>query len=567
WPPHCVAGSAGACLAAALDLPKAACLVDKATLPEQDSYSAFGGTDLHTRLQARSVSRVFVGGLATEYCVLNTVRDAVRLGYRVVLLTDAIRAVNLNAGDGARAEAEMTGPLGCRAATVSDLSLQPTAPGLLLTDWYQLTMLKGYLDHAMTGAAVFEFFVRRLSPRRRFLVAAGLEQVLEFLESFRFSAPELEWLARSGLFDAAALRCLEDLRFTGDVDAMPEGTLVFENEPLLRVTAPLPEAQLAETRIINLLQYQTMIAAKAARMVLAAPGKSLVDFGLRRAHGTEAGLLAARASYLTGFAGTATVLADPVYGVPLYGTMAHSFIQAHACEADAFRNFAASCPEGTVLLIDTYDTEAATAKTIDLLHQLKKEGRSLRAVRLDSGDLAAQARQVRQRLDAAGFPQVRIFASGNLDEYALQALMESGAPIDGFGVGTRLTVSADAPYLDCAYKLHEYEERPCFKKSVGKVTLPGRKQVFRRLGPDGEMIEDVIGLAGETVEGTPLLHPVMRGGRRLSPPAPLLQIREYTAQQLSQLPVSLRHLDPGEAYPVRLSRGVRELAEELGLET
>ena len=364
----------------------------------------------------------------------------------------------------------------------------------LLTDLYQLTMLQGYLEQRMEETAVFEVFVRKLPPRRGFLVAAGLEPALSYLETLRFTPSELDWIAKSGRCSTALVAFLEQFRFTGDVHAMPEGTVFFPDEPIVRVTAPLPQAQLVESRLINLLHFQTLIASKAVRAVLAAPGKELVDFGLRRAHGAEAGLLAARASYLVGFSGTATVQAGALFGIPVYGTVAHSFIQAHEDEMEAFEHFALAQPNHVVLLLDTYDTEAAARKVVALAPRLQKRGISIQGVRLDSGNLADHARRVRRILNDGGLPDVRIVASGNLDEYAVQELMAVNAPIDSFAVGTHMTTSSDAPYLDCVYKLQEYAGRVSRKRSEGKATWPGRKQVYRHEGGDGRMAHDVLTL-------------------------------------------------------------------------
>lgn len=434
------------------------------------------------------------------------------------------------------------------------------AGSLLLTDLYELNMLAAYLSGGMTGTAVFDFFVRKLPPARAFLVAAGLAQVIEFLESARFSEEEIDWLRRSGRFPDETLDALAGFRFTGDVDAMPEGTVCFADEPILRVTAPLPEAQLLESRLINLLHYQTLIASKATRMVLAAPGKTLLDFGLRRAHGAEAGLLAARAAYLAGFAGTATVLAEVRFGIPASGTMAHSFVQAHKSEREAFLAFARARPKAVILLLDTYDVEAATRTVIDIAPTLAGEGIEIRGVRLDSGDLAAQARLVRGLLDAAGLSTIRIFASGGLDETSLRALAAS--PIDGFGIGTSLTTSSDAPALDCAYKLTEYAGLPKRKRSMGKATWPGRKQVFRTHGDDGRMAGDVLSLEGDPQPGMPLLVPVMRGGRSLGTLPDLAAARAYAAVELTRLPEVLRRLEPEAAYPVAVAPALRALAAE-----
>ncbi|MBV8744862.1 MAG: nicotinate phosphoribosyltransferase, partial [Xanthobacteraceae bacterium] len=324
---------------------------------------------------------------------------------------------------------------------------------LLLTDLYQLALWELYLDQGMTETAVFELFVRRLPDKRSFLMVAGLEQALEYLETLRFTSEEIEWLGRAGRFRSSTLDHLAGLRFTGDVHAMPEGTVFFPNEPILRITAPLPLAQLVETRLMNILHYQILVASKAARAVLAAPGKLLVDFGLRRAHGAEAGLMAARASYLAGFAGTATVLADELFGIPSFGTMAHSFIEAHDDEATAFEHFATSRPNNLTFLIDTYDTVAAARKIVALGPRLKARGITIRSVRIDSGDLVALSKQVRSILDQGGLADVGIFASGGLDEEAAADLLARGAALTGFGLGTALTTSADAPSVDCVYKL------------------------------------------------------------------------------------------------------------------
>ncbi|MDO8990543.1 MAG: nicotinate phosphoribosyltransferase [Sideroxyarcus sp.] len=434
------------------------------------------------------------------------------------------------------------------------------ASPLLLTDLYQLAMLQGYFERGMHETAVFEFFVRKLRPGRGFLLAAGLEQVLDFLEQARFAPQELEWLRATGRFSDAFIAWLADWRFEGDVHAMPEGTVCFADEPLLRVTAPLPQAQLIETRLINLLHFQTLIASKAARSVLAAPDKLLVDFGLRRAHGAEAGLLAARAAYLAGFSGTATVEAGMRFGIPLFGTMAHSFVQAHDSETAAFRNFAHAQRDNTVLLLDTYDTEAAAHKVVALAPELAAQGIAIKGVRLDSGDLDTLARRVRRILDDGGLRTVTVFASGDLDEYRLRDLLAQGAPIDGFGIGSRLDTSADVPFLDCVYKLQEYAGKPRRKRSVGKATWPGRKQVWRCHDGQGRMAGDVVGLEGDVPTGEALLVPVMRGGRRLAAPVPLSDIRRHASDGLAQLPVPLHGLQESFDYPVEISVALHELA-------
>jgi nicotinate phosphoribosyltransferase len=439
----------------------------------------------------------------------------------------------------------------------------PAAISPLLTDLYQLNMLQAYLDEGHSGSAVFEFFMRNLPARRRFLVAAGLEQLLDYLETLRFSANEIEWLARTGRFRQNLLDYLAELRFTGDVHAIPEGTVFFADEPLVRVTAPLPQAQLIETRLINLLHFQTLVASKAARMVLAAPGKLMVDFGLRRAHGAEAGLFAARASYIAGFAGTATVLADNLFGIPIYGTMAHSFIQSFDDEMEAFEAFARSRPENLTLLIDSYDTEACAHKVVALAPRLRARGISIRAVRLDSGDLIALSKSVRRILDEARLREVHIFASGGLTEDSAAEFLRAGAPIDGFGMGTSLTTSSDVASLDCVYKLQEYAGLSRRKRSTGKATWPGRKQVWRSYAVDGRMAADVLSVENDEHNGEPLIKLVMQGGRRVTPSPPLAAIRERAACDLARLPEPLRRLDPDAGYPVQIGARLLRLAEEV----
>ena len=432
----------------------------------------------------------------------------------------------------------------------------------LLTDLYQLNMAEAYLAGGMMGTAVFEFFVRRLPPARNFLLAAGLEQVLDFLETVRFSADDVAWLASTGRFSPRFLDYASTFRFTGDVDAVPEGTVVFANEPVLRVTAPLPAAQFVETRLMNLLHFQMLIASKAARCTLAAPGRTLVDFGFRRAHGAEAGLYAARASYIAGFAGTATVEAERAFGIRSFGTMAHSFIEAHDSEAQAFLDFARARPQGLTFLIDTYDTEAAARTVVRIAPVLAAEGIRVRSVRIDSGDVAVLASRVRAILDEGGLREVTIFASGGLDEAALAALVAAGAPIDGFGIGTSLTTSEDVPALECVYKLQEYDGIPRKKLSPGKETWPGRKQVWRRYGADGTMAGDILSVADDDLSGEPLLLPVMAGGRRLEPSPGLDTIRAQTAASLAALPPDLRGLGPAEAYPVAVGKRLQDLSDE-----
>ncbi len=440
--------------------------------------------------------------------------------------------------------------------------MEPTRSPLLI-DLYELTMLQTYFEHGMTGEAVFEFFVRDAPAKRPYYVAAGLAQLLEWLQNMRFSAEELDWVRDCGHFSAEFADRLEGLRFTGDVHAMPEGTVFFAQEPLVRVRAPLPEAQLIESRLMNIVHFQSLIATKAARCVQAADGRAVVDFGLRRAHGAEAGLWAARAAYIAGFAASATCLANALYGVPVTGTMAHSFVLAHDDERAAFRRFAHSHPDNVVLLIDTYDTEAAAREVVELARELEADGIGVKAVRLDSGDLGRHATLVRQILDQGGQQDVRILASGGLDEFGIRELVEGGAPIDGFGVGSKVDTSADLPFLDSAYKLHAYAGEPRRKRSEGKEDLPGSKQVYRSWDGQGRLSRDVIGLDGEDCEGQPLLRQVMAGGAPLAAPEPLDVLRERCAESLASLPERWRDLDGAESTPAVLSDGLQELRRRM----
>ena len=432
----------------------------------------------------------------------------------------------------------------------------------LLTDLYQLTMLEAYLSEGMGETAVFEFYVRNLPADRGFLVAAGLESLLSFLENLRFSAEEIAYLEGTGRFSRRLLEHLAAFRFTGDLHALPEGTPFFANEPLIRVVAPIPQAQFVETRAINLLHFETLIATKAARCVLAADGRAiLVDFGLRRAHGAEAGLLAARAARIAGFAGTATVLAGALYGIPIFGTMAHSYIEAHENEEEAFLAYAQANPANVTLLVDTYDTLRGARAAARAAKRLAAEGIRTRALRLDSGDILTLSKQVRALLDGEDLNEVQIFVSGNIDERRISGLLAAGAPIDGFGVGTRLDTSEDVPYLECAYKLVEYAGRPRLKTSAGKATLPGRKQVFRRMSW-GRIAGDTVALEDERPGGGPLMRKVMEEGRRLETAPDLAAIGRYAAEQLAALPENLRRLETDPPYDVGISPALLRLREE-----
>ena len=437
-----------------------------------------------------------------------------------------------------------------------------TSPALL-TDLYQLTMAQAYFDLDMHAPAVFELSVRKLPKTRRFLVAAGLEQILDFIEALRFTSDDVAFLSSLGLFRTPFLRYLESVRFTGSVHAMPEGTPFFADEPILRVTGPLLEAQLLESRILNIGHFQSLIASKAARCVLAANGRQLVDFGLRRAHEADAGVLAARAAFIAGFGATATVESGRRFGIPLSGTLAHSFIQAHDSEDTAFRNFVRSSDGPTTLLVDTYDTERAIRRVIEIEREFAARGapRPVRAIRIDSGDLGAQARMARSLLDAAHCEHIKIVLSGGLDEHSIGELVGAAVPVDVFGVGTALDTSSDAPSLDMAYKLQEYAGKPRRKLSAGKATWPGAKQVFRQRDDSRRAMIDRVCLADEDGEGEPLLSEVLRDGRRIASSPPLPQVQGYCRREVAALPPGLHGLDAGtSAFPVLISDAVRKLA-------
>jgi nicotinate phosphoribosyltransferase len=431
----------------------------------------------------------------------------------------------------------------------------------LLTDLYALTMAEAYFRLDMHETAVFELFVRQLPESRRFLIAAGLEQAVEYLAALRFAPAELEFLAQLKLFSQRFLDHLSSLRFTGSVHAMPEGTPLFADEPMLRVAAPMIEAQLVESRIVNLMHFQTMIASKATRSRAVAEGRRLIDFGMRRAHGAEAALYAARAAFLAGFDGTATVEAGRRFGIPLSGTMAHSFIEAHDDEEQAFRGFARANPRNVTLLIDTYDTVRGAARAARVAREMPG---IVRAVRIDSGDLAAQSRAVRRVLDEQGCGEVQIVLSGNLDEYRVEALLRAGVPADAFGIGTHLDVSEDAPSLDMVYKLQEYAGMARRKRSPGKETWPGTKQVSRERDAAGLFCADHVALVGETAPGAALLQPIMRDGRRIGTPPTLSEIQAHCREQCALLGGDLRAVERAESrYPVHISSGIRALARQL----
>ncbi len=424
----------------------------------------------------------------------------------------------------------------------------------LLTDLYELTMAASYFENGMADPATFSLFVRKYPSDRSYFVAAGLEDFLDYAANFRFSESDLAYLDSTGLFSHGFLDYLKTLRFTGTVYALPEGEIFFQDEPILEVTAPIIEAQIVETFAINTINFQSVIATKAARCVHAAAGRRLVDFSLRRTHGIDAGLKVARSSYIAGFVATSNVMAGKLYGIPISGTMAHSYVSSFGDELDAFRAFARSFPDNTVLLIDTYDTIAGAHKAAVVGQEMARAGRKLMGVRLDSGDIASLSKEVRKILDDASLPDVHVFASSSFDEYKIAQTLEEDGNIDAFGVGTRMGVSSDAPYFDMAYKLVQYGERPIMKLSTGKVNLAGEKQVFRRRDPQGRFLEDVIGTRDEaTEEASPLLEHVMQDGRLLRKHPVLDEIRERFKENFSALDDKYKALQGAPSYPVKLS--------------
>ena len=434
----------------------------------------------------------------------------------------------------------------------------------LLTDLYELTMAAGYFQTRFDASATFELFVRHLPKQRNYLVAAGLEQALEFLENVSFTGDEVEYLRRLPVFaniHESFFTYLETFRFTGDVWAVPEGTLMFPGEPILRVTAPIIEAQILETFLLATVSYQTMTASKAARIFTAAQGRQVVDFSARRAHGGEASLLSARASAIGGCVGTSNVLAGREFGLGVYGTQAHSWVMVHEDEGKAFASFLDAFPEGAVLLVDTYNVRDAVKKVIAL-------GRKPAGIRLDSGNLTADSRWARRELDRAGLKDVKIFASGDLDEYRIAELLAEGAAIDAFGVGTALGTPGDAPHLNLIYKLVEAERdgkvREAAKLSRSKVTYPGRKQVFRYAKRNGEFAGDKIALENEPANGgEPLLVEMMRAGKRVAAREPISVMRDRCIAGLSHLPRRCHQMNSTTPYPVRYSKRLKGLLEKV----
>jgi nicotinate phosphoribosyltransferase len=437
----------------------------------------------------------------------------------------------------------------------------------MFTDLYELTMCASYFDNNQFEPATFDLFIRRLPENRGYLLFVGLEQVLQYLESVKFTEEHLSYLQKQG-FNSRFLDYLRDFKFTGDVWAALEGTLAFPCEPLIRVTAPIIEAQLVETFLLNTVNLQTMIATKASRVVHAANGKAVIEFGLRREHGVDAGMKVALCSYIAGCQGTSNVLAGLAYGIPVFGTMAHSFVMSYEREIDAFRAFAKTFPGKSTLLIDTYDDIAGAEKAAVVAKELEKKGLRLSGVRLDSGDLAAISKKVRKILDEKGLDYVRIFASGDLDEFKITELLSQGARIDAFGVGTKMGTSADKPYVDVIYKLCETMTAdgtyaPIMKLSQGKATLPGRKQVYRFKDGEGNFERDVIALADEQVEGEPLLRKVMEKGKLTYNLPSLEEIRANASANLARLPEKYKRVKAADEYPVDVSRNLDDLIRNL----
>ena len=434
----------------------------------------------------------------------------------------------------------------------------------LFTDLYELTMAQVYFDQGMFAPATFSLFIRNHPPNRGYLVCAGLEDALDYLEALSFDEEQVELLKPQGIFSEEFLDYLKGMKFTGSVRSMAEGRLFFADEPVLEVTAPIIEAQLAETYIINQVNLQSLQATKAARCVWAAQGRRVSDFGSRRAQGVDAALKMARSGYIAGFESTSNMLAATRYGIPAAGTMAHSFVSSFPSEREAFQAYARSFPERTVLLLDTYDTIAGAHEAVRAAKNLESQGQRLAAVRLDSGDLDGLSRGVRRILDDSGLDYVQIMATGGLDEGDVERLTKNAAPIDAFGLGTKVTVSADAPWSDIVYKLVQYDGRPVMKLSQGRVYRPGAKQVFRFTDAAGQLHGDVIGLGEEALDGgEPLLTQVMAGGRRTKQSPALQDVRETFRQEFENLPDEHKRLEGPPEYPVSASEALSSLTSRI----
>ena len=427
----------------------------------------------------------------------------------------------------------------------------------LLTDLYELTMAQVYFNENMNKTAVFDFYTRPVK-KRPYLLSAGLEQLLFYLENMKFSDDDISFLKKTGKFSNDFLDYLKDFKFTGNVYAIEEGEIFFPNEPVVVIEAPLIQAQIVETFLINTMQISILVATKALRCFSVAKGTGLVDFGLRRAHGTDAGMKAARSSYIGGFLGTSNVLAGKEFGIPIFGTMAHSFILAFGDEEKAFESFAKQYPDGSIFLVDTFDTIEGIQKAIDVVKKLGLK--NFKGIRLDSGDILSLSKQARKMLNQAGLSEAKIFVSGGINEYKIKELLDAGAPIDAWGVGTELVVSADVPYLDCAYKLVEYDGKPKMKLSTKKITYPSKKQVFRQY-KDGKIYKDILGLHSENIEGEPLLKQVMKDGKVCVKLPSLNEIREKSINNLNKLPENLKDIYCEESFLPEISPKLNEVIE------
>ena len=438
----------------------------------------------------------------------------------------------------------------------------------LLVDLYELTMSQSYFIYKKNTSATFDLFVRTLPENRSYLVSCGLEDILRYIKNLKFSRQDLGYLKKQGLFSADFLKYLTNFKFTGDIWAIPEGETFFANEPVIRVTAPIIEAQLIESFSLNTINLQTMIASKASRVVLSAGGRSVYDFALRRTHGQDAGIKVARSSYIAGFSGTSNVLAGKLYNIPVAGTMAHSFVMSFKHEIDAFLAYSETFPHKTILLVDTYDTRIGIENAVTIGLYLKEKGWHLEGIRLDSGDIVSLSKLARRMLDRAGLNYVKIFASGNLDEFKLRDLLKKGARVDSFGVGTNMGTSIDAPSLDVIYKISEVTNEdgrflPTMKLSKGKVTYPGRKQVFRIQDKRGRFVKDILGLEKEKIRARPLLKKVVERGRLIYKPPSLDKIRESLKNNLSGFPQKLKDIIPRYRYPVIISPQLKKLRSVL----
>jgi nicotinate phosphoribosyltransferase len=434
--------------------------------------------------------------------------------------------------------------------------------GPLFTDLYELTMAAGYFSHRVFDTATFSLYIRDVYATRNFFVAAGLEQVLDELAEFRFSDDDIGYLKTTGRFTIDFLDFLKQLRFSGNVYAMPEGTVFFADEPILEVTAPIIEAQLLETFLLNAIGFPTMIASKAARCIHAASGRPLIDFSLRRTQGQDAGLNVARSTFIAGFVATSNVMAGKIYGIPISGTMAHSYVGAFDSERDAFIAYSETFPDHSIFLIDTYDTLEGAKTAAAVAKEMGKRGHALIGVRLDSGDTVSLSKGVRKILDDAGLYDVKIFASSGFDEFKIDKVLSEGAKIDAFGVGTKVGVSADAPFVDIVYKMVHFKDRDVRKLSPGKATLAGEKQVFRRTNARGYFVEDIIGVRDERIsESEPLLEKVMENGMVLRPHPTLEEIRKRFELNFSRLDEKYKSIRDAADYPVKLSRRLERLQE------